>query len=57
MPKGCRPDFNNGQGGDSNSGPVSALGVYLSLTRIMALSQATSILCQMKYTSVQVFYL
>ena len=22
--KGCRPDFNNGLGGDSNSGPVLA---------------------------------
>ena len=22
LPKGCRPDFNNGLGGDSNSGPV-----------------------------------
>ena len=22
LPKGCRPDFNNGPGGDSNSGPV-----------------------------------
>ena len=21
LPKGCRPDFNNGLGGDSNSGP------------------------------------
>ena len=25
LPKGCRPDFNNGSGGDSNSGPVLAL--------------------------------
>ena len=24
LPKGCRPDFNNGLGGDSNSGPVLA---------------------------------
>ena len=22
LPKGCRPDFNNGLGDDSNSGPV-----------------------------------
>ena len=22
LPKGCRPDFNNGLGGDSNSSPV-----------------------------------
>ena len=25
LPKRCRPDFNNGLGGDSNSGPVLAL--------------------------------
>ena len=48
LPKGCRPDFNNGLGGDSNSGPVLAPGVYLSPTRIMAPLQATPILCQMK---------
>ena len=35
LPKGCRPDFINGLGGDSNSGPVLASGVYSSLTRIM----------------------
>ena len=57
LPKGCRPDFNNGLGGDSNSGPVLASGVYLSPTRIMAPPRATPILCQMKYTSVQVSYL
>ena len=57
LPKGCRPDFNNGLVGDSNSGPVLAPGVYLSLTRIMAPPRATPILCQMKYTSVQVSYL
>ena len=44
LPKGCRPDFNNGLGGDSNSGPVLASGVYLSPTRIMAPPQATPIL-------------
>ena len=55
--KGCMSDFNNGPGGDSNSDPVLVPGVYLSPTRIMAPSQATPILCQMKYTSVQVFYL
>ena len=48
LPKGCRPDFNNGLGGDSNSGPVLAPGVYLSPTRIMAPPWATPILCQMK---------
>ena len=57
LPKGCRPDFNNGLVGDSNSGPVLAPGVYLSPTRIMAPPRATPILCQMKYTSVQVSYL
>ena len=48
LPKGCRPDFNNGPGGDSNSGPVWPPGVYLSPTRIMALPQTTPILCKMK---------
>ena len=52
LPKGRRPDFNNGPGGDSNSDPVLAPGVYLSLSRIMA----PPILCQMKSISVQVSY-
>ena len=39
LPKGCRPDFNNGLEGDSNSGRVLAPGVYLSPTRIMAPEQ------------------
>ena len=30
-------DVSNGPGGDSNSGPILAPGVYLNLTRIMAL--------------------
>ena len=51
---GSRPDFNNDPGADSNSGPVLGPGVYLSLTRIMTSPWATPILCQMKYTSVQV---
>ena len=34
--KGCRPDFNNGLRGDSNSGPIPP-HVYESLTQIMAL--------------------
>ena len=38
LAKGCRPDFNNGLRGDSNS----------SLTRIMAPPQGISILCQME---------
>ena len=49
LPKDCRPDFNNDLGGDSNSGPVLAPGVYLSPTRI-TVPQATPILCQMKST-------
>ena len=49
LPKGCRLDFKNGLGGDSNSGPVLAPSVYLSLTQIMASPQATQILYQMKY--------
>ena len=51
---GSRPDFNNDLGADSNSGPVLGPGVHLSLTRIMTSPWATPILCQMKYTSVQV---
>ena len=47
LPKGCRPDFNNGPGGDSNNGPVLAPSIYLSSTRIMAPLQAIPILCQM----------
>ena len=36
--KGCRPDFNNGLRGDSNSGPIPPPPrVYESLTQIMAL--------------------
>ena len=53
LPKGCRPDFNNGLGGDSNSGSVLPPGVYSSPSEIVA----PPILCQMKYTSVQVSYL
>ena len=49
-------DFNNDLGADSNSGPVLGPGVYFffNLTRIMTPLWATPILCQMKYTSVQV---
>ena len=36
LAKGCRPDFNNGLGCDSNSDPILAPGVYLNPTRIMA---------------------
>ena len=57
LPKACRPDFNNGLGGDSNSDPILAPSVYLSPIRIMASPRATPILCPMKYTSVQVSYL
>ena len=58
LPKGCRPDFNNGLGGDSNSGPIlPSPGVYLSPTRMMAPPQATPILCQVKYTSVRYNFL
>ena len=36
--EGCRPDFNDGLRGDSNSGPIlPSPHVYESLTRIMAL--------------------
>ena len=56
-PNGCRPDFINCLGGDSNSGPVLVPDVYLSPTRIMSPPRASPILYQMKYTSVQVSYL
>ena len=51
---GSRPDFNNDLGADSNSGPIFGPGVYLSPTWTMTPPWATPILCQMKYTSVQV---
>ena len=57
LPKGCRPDFNNGLVVESSSGSVSAPGVYLSQTRIMAPLRATPVLRQMKYTFFQVSYL
>ena len=37
LSKGRMSDVNNGPGGDSNSGPILAPGVYLSPTRIVAL--------------------
>ena len=46
--KGCRPDFNNGLGGDSDCAPFWLPGIYLSPIRIMAPPQATRVLCQMK---------
>ena len=46
--KGCRPDFNNGLGCDSIVAPFWPPGVNLSPTRIMAPTQATPVLCQMK---------
>ena len=36
LPKACRPNFNNGLGGDSNSGLVLGPSVYLNPTRITA---------------------
>ena len=48
LAKACRPDFNNDLGGDSNSGPILAPGVYLSTTRIMVPPKAISIWCQME---------
>ena len=40
LSKGRMSDVNNGPGGDSNSGPILAPGVYLNLTRIMAVPWA-----------------
>ena len=48
LPKSCRPDFNNGLGGDLNSGPILATGVYLSPTQIMSPPRATPIFFQVK---------
>ena len=57
LPKGCRPDFNNGLGGDSNSGPVLAPGAYLSPTRITAPPGHSNLVSDEVYISVQVSYL
>ena len=48
LPKDCKPDFNNGSGGDSNSGPVLPPSVYLSLTRIMAIQAIPVLNCKHK---------
>ena len=40
LSKSRMSDVNNGPGGDSNSGPILAPGIYLNLTRIMALHWA-----------------
>ena len=40
LSKGHMSDVNNGPGGDSNSGLFLAPGVYLNLTRMMALPWA-----------------
>ena len=47
----------NGKCGVINSGPVLAPSVYLGPAQIVVPPWATPILCQMKYTSVQVSYL
>ena len=57
LAKGRRADFHNGLEGYSNSGPILDPGAYFSPIRIMAPPQDISILCQMKYASVQVSYL
>ena len=49
LPKGCRPHFNNGPGGDSNSGPVFAPWRFFESDSNNG-PQATLILCQMKST-------
>ena len=46
--KGCKSDFNNGLGGDSDSSRVLPPCVYLSPTPIMASFRTTAVLCQMK---------
>ena len=57
LPKGCRPDFNNDLVGDSYSGPVLAHQRLFESDSNNGPSRATPVLCQMKYTSVQVSYL
>ena len=54
--KSCMPAFNNGLG-DSNSGHVLAPRRLFESDSNNGPSKATPILCQMKYTSVQVSYL
>ena len=49
LPKGCRPDFNNGLGGDSDSGPVLAPRRLIESGSNNG-PRATPILCQMKFT-------
>ena len=57
LPKGCRPDFSNGLGGDSNSGPVLALQRLFEFDSNNGSSPSHPILCQIEYTSVHVSYL
>ena len=52
--KGNGPDFNNDLGGDSNSCPVLSPRCLFKSNSNNGPSLATPILCQMKYTSVQV---
>ena len=55
--KGCTPDFNNGLGGDSNSGLLLAPWRLFESDSNIGPSPGHSNLCQMKYTFVQVSYL
>ena len=57
LAKGCRPDFNNGLKGDSNSGLILALGVYSSLVSNNSPSPGRLNLVSDGATSVHVSYL
>ena len=58
LPKGCSPDFNNGPGGDSNSGPVLASGCLFESDSNNGPSPGHSnLLSDEVYISVQVSYL
>ena len=58
LPKGCRPDFNNGLGGDSNSGPVLApRRLFESDSNNGPSPGHSNLVSDEVYISVQVFYL
>ena len=55
--RGPTPDFNSGPGKDSNIGCILAFQHLFESNLNNSPSQAIPILCQIEYTSVQVFYL
>ena len=57
LAKGCRPDFNNGLGGDLNSGPILAPRCLFKSDSNTGLSPGHFNLVSDGVTSVQVSYL